>query len=95
MFFYFKIKAFGDIFKVFFLSLLIYFYEFKIFFFFKKIEERSNLSKKTSNILQLSKLLFTILVIAHLLACFWILFDDIQKKIGISYTWLTKLDLET
>jgi hypothetical protein len=49
----------------------------------KKIEERSNLTRKTDNILQLIKLLFIIVCVAHLFANIWILLADIEKSNGV------------
>ena len=37
----------------------------------KRLEERSHFSKRTGNKIKLVKLLFTVIVIVHLVACIW------------------------
>ncbi|EAR93588.2 cation channel family protein (macronuclear) [Tetrahymena thermophila SB210] len=73
---------------------------FLMFFFFKilslsqifrKIEERFNLSKRVTYILQLIKLLFTIILINHLFACLWVY---VAKQEGSSVkTWMNSLEI--
>jgi hypothetical protein len=38
-----------------------------------KLEEHNHLSKNCKNLINLLKLVFTILLISHLLSCFWIM----------------------
>ncbi|KAL4480344.1 hypothetical protein ABPG74_020860 [Tetrahymena malaccensis] len=58
---------------------------------FRKIEERFNLSKRVTYILQLIKLLFTIILINHLFACLWVY---VAKQEGSSVkTWMNSIDV--
>ncbi|KAL4505995.1 hypothetical protein ABPG72_013756 [Tetrahymena utriculariae] len=57
---------------------------------FRKIEERFNLSKRVTYLLQLIKVLFTIILINHLFACLWVY---VAKQEGSSVkTWMNSLD---
>lgn len=61
--------------------LLLLFFFLKINSFtqiFNKLEERSNLSRRMSNIIKLLKLLFTIILIAHLFACIWLFISRLE-----------------
>ncbi len=57
------------------------------------MEERSNLSRFLSNIMQLFKLFLTILIIAHSFACLWI-FVGLNEKRNQEYNWIEKLNLQ-
>lgn len=45
----------------------------------RKVEDVSYLSKKTKNIIALVKLIYKIVMIAHLLACLWVKFAIIEQ----------------
>lgn len=80
-----------------------YFAKFFLMFFYmklncfsditKRLEELSHLKKKTSLIIQLIKLVFTILIIAHMIACLWILVGIIQIRRG-SNNWMTHIEIQ-
>lgn len=55
---------------------------------FKKMEERTNIGRVVLNMIQLAKLISTIMVIAHFFACFWIYFAKLEEKAGIE-SWLS------
>lgn len=53
----------------------------------KKLEERSHLNKRISNIIQFIKLLFTIVIIAHIFACLWVFVANIESNYNLE-TWM-------
>ncbi|KAL4480341.1 hypothetical protein ABPG74_020857 [Tetrahymena malaccensis] len=54
----------------------------------KKFEERFNLPRFLLNIIQLIKLLFTIVFINHMFACLWLYIAMVEKKYGVDQIWL-------
>lgn len=66
----------------------------KIFYFkelFKRFEERFFLNKIFRNVIALIKLIFFILLLSHLISCFWYL---IGKTSSYDTNWLSKNNLE-
>ncbi|KAL4480339.1 hypothetical protein ABPG74_020855 [Tetrahymena malaccensis] len=59
----------------------------------RKMEERFNLSNTLVNILQLTKLFFTLILINHFFACIWIFVAKIEIQNGYSQTWMTYDDI--
>ncbi|EWS74973.1 cation channel family protein (macronuclear) [Tetrahymena thermophila SB210] len=54
----------------------------------KNFEERFNLPKFLLNMIQLAKLLLTIIFINHLFACLWLYIARIERKYGVDQIWL-------
>ncbi|KAL4505998.1 hypothetical protein ABPG72_013759 [Tetrahymena utriculariae] len=54
----------------------------------KKFEERFNLPRYLLNIIQLTKLLFTIIFINHMFACLWLYLARVERKYGVDQIWL-------
>ncbi len=59
----------------------------------QRLEERRMLSWKFKKIIELLKLIFTILFIAHIIACVWLTVAVLQNENGL-YSWLEKYNLE-
>ncbi|EAR93586.2 cation channel family protein (macronuclear) [Tetrahymena thermophila SB210] len=55
----------------------------------KNFEERFNLPKFLLNMIQLTKLLFTIIFINHLFACLWLYIARIERKYGVDQVWVS------
>lgn len=60
----------------------------------RKVEDVSYLSRKTKSILALVKLIFKIVMIAHLLACLWVKFAIIEQENNVA-SWMVRQKLST
>lgn len=58
----------------------------------KKLEERYNIKHTFKNIMELIKLISTILFISHMFACIWIFFGKMTSS-SSQITWLDKYEL--
>lgn len=68
--------------------LLLFFLKLKRFTdIVRRLSEITHLSEKAGNFIRLIRLLFTIVIIAHILTCTWIYVAVQEAKMG-SYSWI-------